>query len=220
MNKYRVIIFDLDGTLLDTAPGIISAVRYTADTMGLPQLPDSTLAAFCGPPSLKSYRTHYGLDEEAARACVTHHRWYQNEYGFKEAVAYIQLVDLLKHLKVTGHQLAVATLKREDIAIRTLEAAGIAHYFDAICGIDQAESKTKADIITDALTTLDRTPWDAVLIGDSEYDAQGAWSAGIPFIAVTYGYGFKTPEDTKAYHPLFTASDVQDLLTFFAAGNE
>ena len=217
MKKYSLIIFDLDGTLLNTKPGIFSAIRYTADKMNLPQLPESTLAKFCGPPSMVSYKKYFNLDDEMLQNCIAIHRKFQNEQGYKEAAPYKQIENLLKQLKTSGYLLAVATLKREDIAVRTLDAAGLSSYFDLIKGIDLAESKSKKDLLEEILDHLHCHPTDAVLIGDSQYDAQGAWTANIPFIAVTYGYGFKCKSDTDFYHPVYTAKDVYELCNFFTS---
>lgn len=215
MKNYDVVLFDLDGTLLDTAPGIINAVRCALDKMDLPELPPATLRKFCGPPALSSYMEHCRVDEATARQCVTWMRDYQTRKALYEAAPYAGIPELLAQLKEAGYQLAVTTLKREDVAVKTLEAAGILQYFDTVAGVDMDESLTKADIIREALGRLSLTPADAVLIGDSIFDAQGAWSTAVTFIAVTYGYGFDSPETAAACSPMAAAESVGALAPLF-----
>ena len=80
--KYQLIIFDLDGTLLDTSPGIYNSVRYAEKQMGFAPIPDEQLREFVGPPPKQMYMRKYGVDEETALAAVRWHR----EYGREKAV--------------------------------------------------------------------------------------------------------------------------------------
>lgn len=215
MKKYKGIIFDLDGTLLDTSEGIYNAIRYTEKKMGFDPLPDSVLHEFVGPPSLQSYLNHFPIDQETALQAVVHHRHYQSGQGAREAKAYDGMIPLLAMLKQSGYKIGVATLKRQDITETTLEAAEIIDYFDSIHGIDAAESLTKADIIRLVLRDFSLSPERAVMIGDSCYDAEGAAAVGMDFIAVDYGFGFKNIDEIKACHPVYTAFFVDDLIAFF-----
>ncbi|MDO4289534.1 MAG: HAD hydrolase-like protein [Eubacterium sp.] len=215
MKKYKTIIFDLDGTLLDTSEGIFKAIRYTEKQMGFTPLPDDRLPDFVGPPSLSSYLSHYPIDRDTALEAVKHHRYYQGHQGAAEATPYEGIPELLMSLKELGCHLGVATLKRQDITELTLKKAGIYDDFEAVCGIDAAESLTKADIIRLVLKKLDTAPSDAVMIGDSHFDAEGAKEAGVAFIGVSYGFGFKSPQEIRALRPRFAAAFVDDLFAFF-----
>lgn len=215
MKKYKGIIFDLDGTLLDTSEGIYNAIRYTESEMGFEPLDDSVLHEFVGPPSLDSYLNHFPIDRETALKAVAHHRHYQSGKGVTEARLYNGMQDLIAMLKETGHKLGVATLKRQDITEATLKAAAIDTYFDSIRGIDFQESLGKADLIRLVLDDFGLEPEACVMIGDSPYDAVGARDAGVPFIAAEYGFGFKNVQEINTYHPIYTAFFVDDLISFF-----
>ena len=215
MKDYTAIIFDLDGTLLDTSEGIYNAVRSTEKIMHFTPVDDTTLPEYVGPPSLFSYKKHYDIDDDTAQKAVVHHRKYQSEQGVKEARPYDGMPDLLAMLRESGHKLGVATLKRQDITEATLAAAGMLDCFDSIRGIDMAESLTKSDIINLVLEDLSVEPENAVLIGDSAYDAIGARQSGVDFIGVEYGFGFKNLQEIEAYHPVFIAYFVDDLIQFF-----
>ena len=215
MKEYTAIIFDLDGTLLDTSEGIYNAVRFTEKRMHFTPVDDATLPEYVGPPTLFSYKKHYDIDDDTAKKAVVHHRKYQSEQGVKEARPYDGMPDLLAMLRESGHKLGVATLKRQDITEATLAAASMLSCFDSVRGIDMAESLTKSDIVNLVLEDLGVKPEEAVLIGDSAYDAIGAGQSGVDFIGVEYGFGFKNAQEIEAYNPVFIAYFVDDLIHFF-----
>lgn len=215
MKKYKAVIFDLDGTLLDTSEGIYKAVRHTEKALGLPPVDDETLPKYVGPPTLHSYKTHYTIDEATAKEAVVHHRRYQGEHGIYEAVPYNGMPALLSMLKESGFLLGVATLKRQDITEATLGAANMLTCFDSVHGIDMAETLTKSDIINLVLKDLKLSPSEAVMIGDSPYDALGAEESKVDFIGVAYGFGFKSVTEIEGHHPVFIADFVDDLIEFF-----
>lgn len=195
LDKYDVVLFDLDGTLLDTSPGIFNSVRFAEKSLGLNPILDSDLKSFVGPPPIESYMNNYGISNEMAVEATKFHRQYGAEHGIYEAKVYDGIPELLAKLKCNGCKLGVCTLKRQDIAESVLSVFDLFNFFDTIVGIDNQESLTKADTINIALENLkfsDKSK--VVLIGDSMYDAKGAKSADIDFIGVTYGFGLRKEE--------------------------
>lgn len=189
MTNYELVLFDLDGTLLDTSPGIFNSVRYAESQLGLPPIPDERLKEFVGPPPKSMYSRIYGLDEDQALLAAQKHREYGRTRAIYEAEVYPGIPELLAALKAGGHKLAVATLKSETIARTILEYYGIADYFDTIVGMDPAETLTKRMTI-DLAKERTCSTGPAILIGDSIYDHTGAVEAGIDFLGVLYGFGF------------------------------
>lgn len=189
MKHYELVLFDLDGTLLDTSPGIFNSVRYAESQMGLEPIPDSRLREFVGPPPKSMYRNIYGLNEEQALLAAQKHREYGRNKAIYEAEVYPGIRELLEQLKAAGYKLAVATLKAETIARTILEYYGIAAYFDTIVGMDPQETLTKRMTI-DLAKERTHTSGPAVLVGDSVYDHVGAVEAGVDFLGVLYGFGF------------------------------
>lgn len=187
--NYEIILFDLDGTLLDTSPGIFNSVRYAESQLGLTPIPDARLKEFVGPPPKAMYMKIYGLDEDRALLAAQKHREYGRTKAIFEANVYPGIVELLSCLKNQGYKLAVATLKSQQIADTILEYYEIAHYFDAIIGMDPQETLTKCRTIQLAVSQTNTTG-NAILIGDSRYDYDGAQEAGIDFLGVLYGFGF------------------------------
>lgn len=184
---YRAIVFDVDGTLLNPAEGILSSVKYTIAQGELEQLSDDKLREFVGPPVQNSFQKFYGVDKiEAQRLAEIFRNRYKNDDLFKAEV-YEGVPELLAELK-QHYKLGVATYKREDYAITLLKHLDLAKYFDIICGGDNENKLTKSDIIlkcTDLLGTK-----KCLMVGDSIHDLNGAQVAGIDFLGVTYGFGF------------------------------
>lgn len=192
LHKYDVVLFDLDGTLLDTSQGIFNSVRFAEKSMGLKPIGDSQLENFVGPPPIESYMKNHGVPYEIACEATKYHRQYGSERGIYEAEIYDGILPLLQNLKNDGKMLGVCTLKRQDIAEKVLENFNLKPFFDVIVGIDNGESLSKADTIEIALSKLGcYCKQKTVLVGDSMYDAEGAKNANVNFIGVTYGFGFK-----------------------------
>ena len=189
MKHYELILFDLDGTLLDTSPGIFNSVRYAQAQLGLTPIADERLREFVGPPPKSMYQRIYGLNEDRALLAAQKHREYGRTKAIYEAEIYPGIPELLASLKAAGYKLAVATLKAETIARTILEHYKIAAYFDTIVGMDPAETLTKRMTIDLAKERTGSTG-PAILVGDSIYDHTGAMEAGIDFLGVLYGFGF------------------------------
>lgn len=183
-----VIIFDLDGTLLDTSPGIFGSVRYAEQHMKLPPVDDLVLPQFVGPPPKEMYMKIYGLTQEEALNAVSFHREYGMNKAIYEAEVYAGIPETLSELRKRGCKLAVATLKKQAIAEVILENFKLAEYFDSIVGMNEEETLTKKDTIE--LAMKDTNSSEAVMVGDSNYDYLGAKEARAGFIGVLYGFGF------------------------------
>lgn len=217
MKHYELVLFDLDGTLLDTSPGIFNSVRYAESQMGLSTIPDARLREFVGPPPKSMYQRIYGLTEDQAFLAAQKHREYGKTKAIYEAKVYPGIRELLAQLKTNGYKLAVATLKAETIAQTILEYYGIAEYFDTIVGMDPQETRTKRMTI-DVAKERTNSVGAAILVGDSIYDYDGAKEAGVDFLGVLYGFGF-TKENTYPFDTAHTTEKVCSYLTGEETGN-
>ena len=189
--NYKLAIFDLDGTLLDTSEGILSAVQYTIRHFGFPHLADEDLSTFIGPPIQNSFAKAYGLEGQILQDIATVFRDRYKEADLLKAVPYVGIYDALLELRQCGLKLAVATYKREDYALTLLKQFGFDQYFDVMHGADHYNKLKKSDIILRCLGEAGiQDKNDAVLIGDTVNDETGAKAAEIDFIGVTYGFGF------------------------------
>lgn len=199
MKKYNCIIFDLDGTLANTYPGIFNSYHYACETMGIELPTDAVVGAAIGAPLLEVFEKRFHLDREVAITATEHYRKYYAEKGIYEAIAYEGMQQTLKYLKENGYLVAVATLKKEEFAIDILKELKLAEYFDVIVGMNAGDSLTKAQMLEKVCAMLKVDKAGAVLVGDSSYDAIGASEADMDFIGVTYGFGFKNAEDVSQY---------------------
>lgn len=212
--RYRGVIFDLDGTLMDTAEGVLASVRYTTEQMGYPPLSEAIMRTFIGPPVKHSLIRHYGLNEEEANAATEVFRNRYKDHDLLKAAPYDGMMDLLKKLKQEGYLIGVATLKREDYAITLLNHYGISDYCDCICGSDFASKMLKIDVLHKCMDQLGLPASEAVLIGDTSSDGNGAAKAKMDFIAVTYGFGPSLAADWTEFHPVFVAETPREIGDF------
>jgi phosphoglycolate phosphatase len=185
----QLVIFDLDGTLLDTSPGIINCYDYIAREYQRPLLDRTVFREVIGGPLRVNLQKYYRLNAIKTAAAVRKYREKYARTGVKEALLYPGVPELLQELKSGGSRLAVATLKRQDLAVKILHNFQIAGYFELILGMDMDDTLTKTSLVELCLQKLNVSGADTVLVGDSLGDYQSAQQAGIGFIAAGYGFG-------------------------------
>lgn len=179
-------MFDLDGTLTDSRPGIINSVVYALEQLGVPALSDERLRAFVGPPLHDSF-ADLGIEPEAA---VAAYRGYFATTGIYENSVYDGVPALLSGLAVAGLPLAVATSKPTVFALRVLDHFDLTRHFVAVHGAElDGTNRHKHEVLALALASLDIDAGAAVLVGDRAADVIGAARCGVPFIGASWGYG-------------------------------
>ncbi len=184
----KTILFDLDGTLTDSAEGILNSVRIVLNHYKIP-LPDAEgMRVFIGPP-LHDKFVEFGVPAEEADASVELFRSRYNTIGKFENKPYPGIPEMLQKLKDAGHHLLVATSKPEKTAKEVLEHFDIAKYFEQICGATMDRSRDTKEEVIQYLLQLYHTDCPAVMVGDTAYDVIGAAAHGIPCIGVSWGYG-------------------------------
>ena len=189
------VLFDLDGTLMDTAPGILESVRDTIRQMSLPMPGDDVLKSMIGPPIRDGFQRFLGLDEQTSLRARDIFRTVYPEKHLYEAIVYPEIRELLAALRNRGFRLAVATSKPEWYAFPLLERFDLTSGFDFISGAKPGR-ETKREVLEDALRGLDcMDPAHAVLVGDTVYDRNGAAAVSCAFLPVSWGYGFAADQD-------------------------
>lgn len=190
----KLAIFDFDGTIADTSEGILYCYDHGAEHFGYAPAPRERYEGVIGGHVDAGFRKVYGMDEEQSQQAMLLYRELYHEKGMFLASLYPGIRETFQTLKESGVLIALATLKHERFAQNMLEQLGVVQYFDCICAFDGSEGCDKKSLLLKACRTLDVTEADSVLIGDSAFDAIGAETAGMDFLAVTYGLGFKTKE--------------------------
>lgn len=187
------ILFDMDGTLLDSAPGVTASAAQALAAVGAPIPAMDTLRRFVGPPMIESFRTVSQLDEETAQRALQHYRKAYAAHGAEQCSPYDGITDLLEHLHTAGLPMAVATSKVEDQAVRLARRFGIERHFINVCGASDSDGRaSKAEVIAELLLRLQREGVDIsrpAMVGDRSYDVAGAAKHGIPTIFALWGYG-------------------------------
>lgn len=216
LKKYNVAIFDVDGTLLDTTEGVLSAVKYTIQEKGLPLLAEEQLIQFIGPPIQESFRKFYEVNGETVQELATVFRNRYKDYDLLKAVPYDGIYSLCDELLKRNVRIAVATYKRQDYAEKILKHFGFDKYTQILYGADHGNKLKKVDIIKKCLDDLENVNYsETVMIGDSSYDALGAEQIGIDFLGVTYGFEFRTKKEVMKYNSIGSADAPLELLSYF-----
>ncbi|MEG0894642.1 MAG: HAD hydrolase-like protein [Oscillospiraceae bacterium] len=188
--KKNVILFDLDGTVIDSKIGIYNSILYTLNKLNLPLIDEDTMQKFLGPSIISSFINLVGLSEEKAELATTYYREYYSCKGIYECSLYNEIESIIEYLYSNGYKVGLATKKPQNFSVKILNHFGIDKYFSCICGSSMSEtSTTKGHIIQKAALNLTSDLSKAVLIGDTIYDVQGAKEANIDFIGALYGYG-------------------------------
>lgn len=187
----QAVLFDLDGTVIDSQAGIRNSLIYAFGHLGMPIPPEEVLHQFFGPSLAFTFRRLFRFSEAECDRAVSLYREYYNAGGLFECTPYPGIPELLQALHANGRRVILATKKPEQMAVRILEGLGLSPFFHEICG-SSPEDKTehKGHILTAALERAgisDRST--AVMVGDMSYDCIAAREAGIDCIGVLYGYG-------------------------------
>lgn len=215
MSQYDVILFDLDGTLTESAPGITNSVVYALKKFGIEETDQEKLNKFVGPPLTETYSQYYGFTEEQCQQGVVWFREYYEAKGIFENSVYDGVEEMLKRLHDAGKRIIMATSKPEPMAVRIVEHFGLADYFERIAGSTMDETRTaKADVIAYALEECRITDKAKVLmVGDRRHDIAGAQKNGLDSMGVLYGYGGRAElESAGATLLAKTPGEVADML--------
>lgn len=186
---YQTIIWDIDGTLLNTAEGLTEAYRYTIEKLNLSMKTNAEIRRFIGPIPQSVFSLQFGLDAAQAQRAADIFRERYKTRGLLKAHLYRGVTGVLDILKKRGLKQAVATNKRQDYALEICRHFQIDSYCGVILGTDNAGAKNKADLIKECLQILGNQ--NAIMIGDTEGDRTAAEEAGISFAGVNYGFGFQ-----------------------------
>ena len=184
----KSILFDLDGTLTDSGPGIMNCAKLALEHYGIHIEDMNELRVFVGPPLHDTF-VKFGVPADETDEAI---RIYRSRYltvGKFENTPYPGVPELLEKLQKDGHKLYVATSKPETTAIEILEHFDLAKYFTRICGASMDRSRSsKESVIAYLLETADANS-KKIMVGDTAFDVIGANAHGIPASGVSWGYG-------------------------------
>ncbi|MBO0900754.1 HAD hydrolase-like protein [Cellulomonas sp. zg-ZUI22] len=187
-----VALLDLDGTLMDSASGIVASVRAAYAAVGLPAPDEATMRSFAGPPIAWSFTTH-GVPVDLVDAAITGYGEHFGREGVWDTRVFDGIPEALVTLREAGVLLVVATAKPLRWAEPICAETGLTPLLDHVVGAPDDESETKGEIIGRALAwvrgTVGDTGYRAVMLGDREHDVHGAAEHGLPCLGALWGYG-------------------------------
>jgi len=185
----ELVLFDLDGTLTDSRPGIIASIQHALASLGQPVPPESSLLWCIGPPLRDSFVRLLGGEADADRAVALYRERFAS-VGLYENRVYDGIPSLLAELSDRGMALVVATSKAEVFARRIVDHFGLGTYFSSVFGAElSGERGDKTELIAWILERLDADRREVTMIGDRSHDMIGARNNGIAGMGVLYGYG-------------------------------
>lgn len=211
---FDALLFDLDGTLTESGPGIMHSAAWALEQLGLPVGDPALLRRFVGPPLSDTFQNCYGVSpEQVAEAIRLYRVWYSGHGGIFESEPYPGIVPVLEELNRRGKRLCVATSKPLPMAERVLEHWGLTGYFAGIFGGTMDEKGCKKSlVVAQALEFCAEVPRSRVLmVGDREHDVFGAHENGIPCAGVLWGYGSRA--ELAAAGAEYLVEDCAGLLT-------
>jgi phosphoglycolate phosphatase len=205
----HAVVFDLDGTLVDTAPDLWRATNHILTSLGRRPISLEDVRAFVGHGAraliargLKA--TGDGADRETIETLVAEFVHYYGEHIAEGSAPFPGVIALLDRLAEAGFRLGVCTNKLEGLSVRLLEALDLAKYFDAVIGPDTIGlAKPDPAPYRETLRRMKHEIACSVMVGDSETDVLTARAAGVPVIGVTFGY---TPRPVADFAPDFLIS--------------
>lgn len=208
--KYKYVLFDLDGTILDSHEGLCKSFQAALRSYGVEESIENIKDAL-GPLLSHTIIEKYGFSKEDGANAMKIHGKRLKEKGIYECKVYEDIPKMLKTLKANGIKLAIATNKPEEAAVLQLKYFGLIDYFDLVCGNNWEETRgLKDDFIRMAMKGLNvKDKSQVCIVGDRYNDIEGGNKVGIDCIAVTYGYG--SLEEIESYHPKYIVSSVMGI---------
>ena len=187
MTSRPALLFDLDGTLVDTIALLLASMRHAFATVGVPAPSDAAWTAGIGTPLPTQFRDFVGDDATVARL-ITAYRTFQHEHHDAGTRCYDGVPALVARLEERGHPIAIVTSKADAIAHRALAWVGLAGHVDVVIGADSVtRHKPHPEPVLVAVERLGATPSDAIFVGDSPHDVAAGVAAGVRTIGVTWG---------------------------------
>ena len=211
MKKYDAVIFDFDGTIADTGEGIIKSVEYALTKYGYEIENPKKLHYFIGPSLFKGFKDMYGADDEMCQKLTDAYRERYSEKGILECQLYEGIMNVVSELKNNCIKVGIASAKPTFYLFKIISNFGLTDLFDTVVGTElEIRNADKGALINTALGNLgiEDTSY-AIMVGDRNYDINGAKAAEIDSIGVLYGYG--TKEELLEANATYIVSDVNEL---------
>lgn len=187
---FKTVLFDLDGTIANSFPGIANGILYALDKLSIPAPEREELKCFVGPPLFDQFKAFFKMNDKTANEAVKLYREYYSKTGIYEQTPIDGAEELFKSLREMNITVCLATCKPLPFAERIIEYFGFESYFKALFGASfDGSVNTKRQVITLALNGTGTAPEDCLMVGDRKYDVEGAHECGVKCAGVLCGFG-------------------------------
>lgn len=208
MKNYKALLFDLDGTLLDTNELIIESFLHVLGETFPGKYSREHVLPFLGPPL---YETFDGIDPTLTETLTASYRKWNLERHDQMVVPFEGVVDTLRQLKQEGYKMAIVSTKRREMIDRGLQLMECENLFDTIVGFeDVTHTKPDPEAIQIALQRIGANKEDALMIGDNFHDIEGGQRAGVDTAGVAWS--IKGEAHLATYNPTYMLHQMSDLL--------
>ena len=207
---YDLIMFDLDGTLVNSEEGVTKCVQYALNKCGIIENNQDNLRRFIGPPLIDGFMNYYGMTEEEALKALSFYRERYTKIGVYENEIFPGVKNVLRILKEKGKRIALATSKPHVYAKEVLKSFDLMDFFEIIVGAEfDGTRNDKAEVVEEVLRQA-REYNNPIMIGDRKHDIEGAKKNGVPCIGVSFGFA---PEgELEKYGAVAIADNMDNLL--------
>ncbi|MBQ8885085.1 MAG: HAD hydrolase-like protein [Clostridia bacterium] len=214
MKKYKYLLFDLDGALTYSHPGIYNCVRYALKKMGWCEPTEQQLRAMVGPSLYNGFKQNFSMTEQEAARAVNNYRERYSTVGLFENEPIAGAKELLKACKEAGYKTALATLKPKPFADQIAVEFGFMPYFD-LAAVALMEECTKEWVVAELMKAFGAKSEECLMIGDRRQDVLGARENGVDTAALRCGYAFEG--ELEAVEPRYIFDDLFALKDFLVS---
>jgi pyrophosphatase PpaX len=208
MSRITTILFDLDGTLINTNDLIISSFLHTLNHYYPGQYEEKDVHPFMGPPLEESFG---GLNPDMMEEMCAHYRTYNHEHHDALVTEFEGVYETVQALYENGYKLAIVSTKIRDVVLKGLDLMNLRPFFEVIITLDEVENaKPHPEPIEKALVALGASPEEAIMIGDNHHDILAGKNAGV--LSAGVAWSAKGREHLAHYEPDFMLDNMKDLL--------
>lgn len=216
MKKITTLLFDLDGTLINTNELIVESFLHTLNHYYPEQYKREDVYPFMGPPLIETFEQ---IDKERTMEMVAHYREFNLGQHDTLVTEFQGVYETIRILHENNYKLAIVSTKIRDTVIRGLKLAKLDPFFDVIIGLDDVENpKPHPEPVEKALAALGSKPEEAIMIGDNYHDIEGGQNAGVMTAGVAWS--LKGRDFLNEYNPDFMLESMADLLAILKVGAE